>query len=74
MTMRALTSTDDAEILACLKTLKNCDAETGFMHESVNKDDPARFSRSWFAWANSLFGELVLKLDRERPHLLAQVA
>lgn len=26
------------------------------MHEGVNKDDPAKFTRAWFAWANSLFG------------------
>ena len=26
--------------------------------------------RPWFAWANSLFGELIVKLSRERPHLI----
>ncbi|MCW5912081.1 MAG: glycoside hydrolase family 125 protein [Cyclobacteriaceae bacterium] len=42
------------------------------MHESVHKDDPANFTRSWFAWANTLFGELVLKLVNEgKGHLLA---
>ncbi len=34
-------------------------AGTGFMHESFHKDDPAKFSRKWFAWANTLFGELL---------------
>ena len=60
--MRAFTSDDDAEIKACLETLLRTDAGTGFMHESFNKDDPTNFTRSWFAWANTLFGELILKL------------
>jgi uncharacterized protein len=70
VTMRALTSTDDAEIARCLRTLKETHGGTGFMHESFHQDDPTRFTRSWFAWANTLFGELVLKVHRERPHLL----
>ena len=60
--MRAFTSDDDAEIKACIETLLRTDAGTGFMHESFHKDDPARFTRPWFAWANTLFGELILKL------------
>ena len=38
------------------------DAGTGFMHESFHKDDPAKFTRAWFAWPNTLFGEVILKL------------
>jgi meiotically up-regulated gene 157 (Mug157) protein len=72
ITMRALTSTDDAEVLACLRTLKSTHAGTGFMHEAFDEDDPARFTREWFAWANTLFGELVLKVRAERPHLLRE--
>lgn len=68
--MRALTSDDDAEIARCLGWLKTTHADTGFMHESFHKDDPSEFTRSWFAWANTLFGELILTLHRERPHLL----
>ncbi len=63
--VRALTSTDDREIAECLRTLIATDAGTGFMHESFHKDDPANFTRPWFAWANTLFGELVLKLVNE---------
>jgi meiotically up-regulated gene 157 (Mug157) protein len=72
ITMRALTSTDDAEILSCLKMLRNSTAGTNFMHEAFHKDDPAKFTRPWFAWANTLFGELVLKINEERPALLRQ--
>jgi uncharacterized protein len=71
ITMRALTSTSDAEIVAGLRALRDTHAGTGFMHESFDPDDPQHFTRKWFAWANTLFGELVLKLRAERPHLLS---
>lgn len=60
--MRAFTSTDDNEIRDCIVMLMNTDAGTGFMHESFHKDNPENFTRAWFAWQNTLFGELVLKL------------
>lgn len=68
--IRALTSSDDAEIRHCLSMLQTTHAGTGFMHESFNKDDASKFTRKWFAWANTIFGELILKLYREKPHLL----
>jgi len=68
--MRALTSKDEKEQLQCLAWLKSTHAGTGFMHESFNKNDPAKFTRAWFAWANTLFGELILKLDKTNPKLL----
>jgi meiotically up-regulated gene 157 (Mug157) protein len=68
--MRALTSSDDTEILFCLRMLKRTHAGTGFMHEAFDKDDPKNFTRSWFAWANTIFGELILKLYEERRHIL----
>jgi meiotically up-regulated gene 157 (Mug157) protein len=67
---QALTSSEDAEIRRCLHWLKTTHAGTGFMHESFHKDDPAKFTRAWFAWANTLFGELIVKLSQERPNLL----
>jgi meiotically up-regulated gene 157 (Mug157) protein len=63
--MRAFTSTDDVEIRQCIATLERTDAGTGFMHESFNKNDPEKFTRPWFAWSNTLFGELILKLIDE---------
>jgi hypothetical protein len=68
--MRGLTTTNKEEMAYCLKTLRNTDANTGFMHESFWKDDPSRFTRKWFAWANTLFGEFILTIDREHPELL----
>jgi uncharacterized protein len=70
--VRAMTSEDDGEIRQCLRWLKSTHAGTGFMHESFDKNDPSHFSRSWFAWANGLFGELILDLERRRPALLAE--
>ena len=71
ITTRGLTSTDDAEIRACIKSLKATHAGTGYMHESFHKDDPKKFTRSWFAWANTLFGEFLWKVYQEKPQLLA---
>ncbi len=68
--MRALTSDDDAEIMACLAELKTTTAGTGFMHEAFHKDDPTKFTRSWFAWANTLFGELILDIATRKPKLI----
>ena len=69
--MRGLTSNDDSEIRNCIDTLQHTHAGTGFMHESFYKDDPKKFTRSWFAWANTLFGEFIWKVYKERPHLLS---
>jgi meiotically up-regulated gene 157 (Mug157) protein len=68
--MRALTSVSEQEIVRCLQILCTTTAGTDFMHESFQKNDPSKYTRPWFAWANGLFGELLLKLQRERPALL----
>jgi uncharacterized protein len=68
--MRGLTSTDDNEIRHCIAMLKATHVNTGFMHESFHKDDAAKFTRKWFAWANTLFGEFLWKLYSEKPELL----
>lgn len=60
--MRCFTSQDDDEIRWCMRTLLKTDAGTGFVHESFQKDDAMNYTRPWFAWQNTLFGELVLKL------------
>ena len=68
--LRALTATDEAEITQSLRRLCNTTAGKGFIHESFHRDNPADFTRPWFAWANTLFGELIVKLADERPKLL----
>lgn len=72
--MRAFTSQDDEEISQCLQMLVNTDNHTGFIHESFNKDDASHYTRPWFAWQNTLFGELILKLiDDGKLDLLKKV-
>lgn len=68
--MQALTSTDEQEVRACLSILKETHAKTYFMHESVHIDDPTNYSRYWFSWANSLFGELILYTKDTFPEIL----
>ena len=63
--MKAFTSRDDQEIRQCIRMLMDTDAGTGFIHESFHKDDASHFTRPWFAWQNTLFGELILKLVNE---------
>ena len=68
--MQALTATDDDEIISCIHMLKKSHANTYFMHESVHVDNPEDYTRPWFSWANSLFGELILQLAEQKPQLL----
>jgi meiotically up-regulated gene 157 (Mug157) protein len=68
--MRGLTSDDPREVKKCLLMLKNTHGDTGFMHEAFHKDDPSKFTRKWFAWANTLFGELILRAGMIHPELL----
>ncbi|KQN20599.1 Tat pathway signal protein [Sphingomonas sp. Leaf33] len=70
LTIRALSAVDDTTVRQCLKWLRDTDGGTGFIHEAVDQDNPAKFTRDWFAWANGLFGELIVKLADERPHIL----
>jgi meiotically up-regulated gene 157 (Mug157) protein len=69
--MKVFTSQDDEEIAKYMKMLMKTDAGTGFMHESFDVNDSNHYSRPWFAWVNTLFGELVLKLiDEGKADLL----
>jgi uncharacterized protein len=68
--MRGLTSNNDQEIRECVQVLKATHGGTGFMHESFHKDDATKFTRKWFAWANTIFGEFLWKVYKQKPHLL----
>ena len=63
--MKAFTSNDDKEIKWCIETLMHTDAGTGLIHESFDVNDSNHYSRPWFAWQNTLFGELIEKLINE---------
>ena len=60
LSMQGLTSRDPQERAAILDMLEATDAGTGYMHEGFDVDDPRRFTREWFAWANSIFSEFVM--------------
>jgi uncharacterized protein len=66
----ALTSTTDREIRDAVVMLRASSASSGFMHESYFKDDATRFTRPWFAWANTLLGELISTLAATKPEML----
>ena len=58
--VQALTSKDPEEIRRCVSTVISSTGGTYYIHESVHKDNDKKFSRPWFAWANSLFAYLIL--------------
>ncbi|MCH5330663.1 MAG: GH92 family glycosyl hydrolase, partial [Alistipes sp.] len=72
--MKAFTAQDDREIRDCMVQLLRTDADCGFIHESFSRNDASVYTRDWFAWQNSLFGELVLDLiDRGKLDLLNSI-
>ena len=71
--VQAMTSDNATEILECLETVKNASI-FGLINESVDVErgvrDGSGMTRSWFAWANSVFAQTVLKIAAERPELI----
>ena len=66
--IQALTSNDKQTVNRLINMLEDNDGGTGFMHESVSIRNSRQFTRDWFAWANSLFAELILiSLDDIEP-------
>ena len=60
MAMEGLTEKDHGRRLEILRSLADCDGGTGMMHEGFHCDDPTRFTRKWFSWANAMYAELLL--------------
>lgn len=63
--VQGLTSESAAEKKAVLDMLVTSTGGTGKMHESFDANNPKRFTRKWFAWANALFAEFVQTLTDE---------
>lgn len=61
LAMQGLTTKDNHEKINILKKLVETDADSGLMHESFHVDNPNKYTRDWFSWANALFCELVLE-------------
>ncbi len=60
LAMEGLTSTDWERKREILDMLMSTDAGTGLMHEGFHADDPEKYTRPWFSWANAMFCQLVL--------------
>lgn len=69
---RALTSTDPVLLRNSLSMIRGSHGHTGFIHEGVDIDDPTKLTRDWFAWANGLFGELIVHVSATRPEILRE--
>ncbi|KAF1955735.1 hypothetical protein CC80DRAFT_473554 [Byssothecium circinans] len=67
--VQAMTSDSDDEIMKCLGAVKNV-SQNGLVHEGVNVNIGRDYTRSWFAWANSVFAQTVLDLAQRKPELL----
>jgi meiotically up-regulated gene 157 (Mug157) protein len=59
--IEAMTSTNPSGRAGAVELLERTDAGTGYMHESVHVDDPSRFTRGWFSWADMTWLDLVLR-------------
>jgi meiotically up-regulated gene 157 (Mug157) protein len=67
--VQAMTSDSDAEIEECINLVRNSSL-LGLVHESINVNNIKAYTRPWFAWANSVFAQTILKMAAERPHLV----
>ncbi len=63
--MQAMTSPSLEEKLYLIKVLETTTGGTGMLHESLDPNNPNKFTRKWFSWTNSLFGELVRSVSAQ---------
>ncbi|OJD18646.1 hypothetical protein AJ78_01342 [Emergomyces pasteurianus Ep9510] len=67
--VRARTSDDDEEITESINMVRNASL-LGLIHETVDVNNLTDYTRSWFAWANSVFAQTILDLAERKPHLI----
>ncbi|KAM5446461.1 hypothetical protein MaudCBS49596_006573 [Microsporum audouinii] len=67
--VRARTATSDAEVMESINMVRDS-CLLGLVHESVDVNRIVRYTRSWFAWANSVFAQTILDLAENKPHLI----
>ncbi|KAM3455544.1 hypothetical protein MY3296_002255 [Beauveria thailandica] len=67
--VQAQTSDNDDEIMECVNMVLDASPK-GLVHESVDVNYIAQYTRSWFAWANGVFAVTILDLAKRKPHLI----
>jgi meiotically up-regulated gene 157 (Mug157) protein len=67
--IQAQTSDNETEIMECINLVRDSSL-LGLIHESINVTNIKDYTRPWFSWANSVFGQTILKVAAERPHLI----
>jgi uncharacterized protein len=60
--VQALTDGREEEAVRTLQLIAATDDGTLHVHEGFHVDDPSRWTREWFSWADSTFCELALSL------------
>ncbi|OJJ97194.1 hypothetical protein ASPACDRAFT_124038 [Aspergillus aculeatus ATCC 16872] len=67
--VQAMTTDNTTEITECVNLVRNSSL-LGLVHESINVNNISAYTRPWFAWANSVFAQTILKLAAEKPELV----
>ncbi|KAI1045414.1 hypothetical protein LB505_006315 [Fusarium chuoi] len=70
--VQLLTTQDDEEIVDGIRQLMNSTSGLGLIHETVNSHNEKHWTRSWFSWANGLFGQMIMDLYKRKPTLIAR--
>ncbi|CCT70141.1 related to Meiotically up-regulated gene 157 protein [Fusarium fujikuroi] len=70
--VQLLTTEDDEEIVDGIRQLMNSTSGLGLIHETVNSHNEKHWTRSWFSWANGLFGQMIMDLYKRKPTLIAR--
>lgn len=61
MAIEGLTADTKEKKHEIIRRMIATDGGKGLMHEGFHVDDPAKYTREWFSWANAMFCELVMQ-------------
>jgi meiotically up-regulated gene 157 (Mug157) protein len=62
LAVEGLTAGSSDRALELVRLIESTTAETGHVHEGFDVNDPTRFTRPWFSWADSMFCALAMSL------------